>query len=260
MRGVVGEINEERLIGIRLRADVIGGAIVEGIGDVEVIRQFLHRRFAIDQREGIEVIHHTPDRAVERLKSTARGVLLDRREEIGEALAIEIKHVFGTLKRVGDVPLAEHRGVIARGFENLSDRRRGRLESTAVTRQWRLLGHCANASLMRIKTGEQRRASGAAASIVEKAGEAHAVSCQRIEIGGVRFPAETTGVGISHIISEDDKDVGTGGRCRDRLRRGGDEYQGREKRKAWQSHLATVQSCSVSGSEPLIEKKITICQ
>ena len=54
--------------------------------------------------------------------------------------------------------------------------------------------------------------------------------------------------------------LGRAGWCPDRLRRGGDEYQDREKRKAWQSHLYTEQRCSVSGSEPLIEKKITICQ
>lgn len=63
---------------------------------------------------------------------------------------------------------------------------------------------------MRVEPSQQARACGAAASGVIELGVTNAVVGEAIELGSLDFAAVTSEVAESHVIAEDDNEVGFG--------------------------------------------------
>jgi len=70
------------------------------------------------------------------------------------------------------------------------------------------LGHMADADLVRMEPCHQGGSGRAAPSAVVELREAHAALGERIEVGGVDFPAMVTEVGEAHVVYHDENDVG----------------------------------------------------
>ena len=62
-----------------------------------------------------------------------------------------------------------------------------------------ILHHQTHSGLMRVKPGEQRRA---------EVSEADTLRCQAVQVQGFEFRAVEADVGKSHVVCQDDQDVG----------------------------------------------------
>jgi hypothetical protein len=69
------------------------------------------------------------------------------------------------------------------------------------------VGEDADARLVGVQAGEQRRARGAAARRVEELAEAHPLPAEPVEVRGADLPAETADVGVAEIVGQDEHDV-----------------------------------------------------
>ena len=107
-----------------------------------------------------------------------------------------------------DVPLAGHVGLVAGGLEDLGEGDAAAVEVAGVARGMDLrIDHVADAGLVRVEAGEQRRAAGAAAGGVVEMGEAHAFFGEGVEVGRADFAAEAADIGVAEIVGEEDDDV-----------------------------------------------------
>src|SRR5437762_7969983 len=75
-----------------------------------------------------------------------------------------------------------------------------------------LLGHVADACLVRIEAGKKGCARGTTTGGIVKLCETHAAPGEFVEIGCMDFAAVTTEIRIPHIIHKDDDDVRASGR------------------------------------------------
>lgn len=106
-----------------------------------------------------------------------------------------------------EMPLANHRRVIAGVTQHLGDRACVGLRKSAVAGGRCLIGHRADTRLMRVEAGQQTRAAGAAACAVVELAKAQAVFRQGIDIRRRDLAAVTTDVGIAKVIGKDYNDV-----------------------------------------------------
>jgi hypothetical protein len=74
-----------------------------------------------------------------------------------------------------------------------------------------IVHHVADAGLMRIEAGEERRPGGAAAGGVVELGEAEAVFGEAVEGGGGDFTPVGADIGLAEIVGHDENNVGPGG-------------------------------------------------
>jgi len=105
------------------------------------------------------------------------------------------------------VPLAAHDREVARRPQHLGDGHAATVEAALVARLALVLGHVADARLVRVETGQQRGARRAAARGVIELREAQAVRRERVEIRRRNLAAVAAEVGEAHVIHEDDDDV-----------------------------------------------------
>ena len=116
------------------------------------------------------------------------------------------------LRRLAQMPLADHVGVIAGAAEQLRQRGHAIVEVALVADCAPLVGggplvHVAQAVQMRVDAAQQHGARGRAAGVCIEVGKAHAVVGQRIEVRRLDLAAERTHVGIAQVVAEDDDDV-----------------------------------------------------
>ena len=59
--GRCGDVKEEGLFVAAVLIDVVGGAVVERVGVVEIVGEGFDRGGVVDQTEGVEEVDHAPD-------------------------------------------------------------------------------------------------------------------------------------------------------------------------------------------------------
>jgi len=89
----------------------------------------------------------------------------------------------------------------------------------------------ADAGLVRLETGEQRRARWTAARRVVELREAHTVAGKAVNIGRPNLTAVTTDIGEAHGARENDDDIGPSNNGRD-WSCGGQNGWAKEKNRA----------------------------
>ncbi len=109
-----------------------------------------------------------------------------------------------------EMPFPDDGRVIARRAEHLRHRHAAVIELCVRAFRLRQLQtiEIAHPGLMRIQTGHQRGPRGAAPRRVVKLREAHTARCQRIEIRCRDLAAVAAEIAESHVIDEDNEDVG----------------------------------------------------
>ena len=107
-----------------------------------------------------------------------------------------------------DMPLTDTVGTVAGGFEHFGNGGRA-VQAAAVTLMTAILHHVADAGLMGITAGEERRASGATAGGVVELSKTEAVPGERVEIGRLNFAAVATDIREADVVGENDDDVRT---------------------------------------------------
>ena len=203
VRGVVGEIEKERGVGFAGRViaevgDGLGGERVGGVVALTVRRNLFVAAMEIVRAKKI------------------RGAF----EETVETVEAALEGPSGRVA-IADVPLAGHVGAVAGRAEHLGQRGHRRAHPAAVgdghfhafgelrgTRAGALEGHVTEAGLMRMESGDERGATGAAAGVVVELGEAHAVGRQAVEDGSFDGPTVAAEVGPAHVVDQDDDHVG----------------------------------------------------
>ncbi len=106
------------------------------------------------------------------------------------------------------MPFAGHGGEITGVAEHFGDGDAIVIEATAIARDVVVIRHVADAGLVRIKAGEQGRATGAAAAGVVELREAQAGAGELVEVGSGNLAAVATDIGKAEVIGENDDDVG----------------------------------------------------
>jgi len=109
---------------------------------------------------------------------------------------------------VRDVPFAAHIRAVAGGAQYFRDRHALAIQVAAVTRVIAVHHHVADARLVRIQAGQQRRPRGAAARGVVELGEPEAVGRQRIQVRRLNLPAATAQVGKADVVGQDQQKIG----------------------------------------------------
>ena len=122
-----------------------------------------------------------------------------------------------------EVPLARHVSGITGGPQNFGNCQATLIQFPAITIVTSVPGHVANTSLMWIQTCEQSCSRGAATRRVVELREAQSILRERVEVGRLNLPTETTNVRVTNIVRENDDDV--------RARRGGVEFRDSEEKR-----------------------------
>ena len=199
VRRGVGDILKERRIRVVLLVlpDIGDRLIADGVG-VEEGRIVLG--FVLD----IVVA------AGQRIRMIEAAGADDGAEEIVEA-ALQWPGI-GRLGQAGrDVPFAAEIGLVLFLLENLGDGDAALVQIAGIAFRPVAVGEDADPGLMRVQAGQQRGARRAAARGVVELRIAQAVGRQTVQIGCLDFAAVTADIGKSHVIVEDDQDVGAVG-------------------------------------------------
>ena len=106
------------------------------------------------------------------------------------------------------MPLARHQRAIATGAQHFGNGDTIIAQVALIGARATVLHHVADAGLVGVETGQQRGAGGAAARAIVHLRAADAVTLHVIEIGRLNFGAIAADVGITHVIDQDDDDVG----------------------------------------------------
>ena len=199
MRGVEGKIQKERLVFFTL-THILDGEVGEGVGSVVI---GVSRRRQLPVAQGKTSLAGRPE--------IAGGAGKNAVVAIKSALA----RPFGFIAH-SEMPLAGHVSVIAGGMQNFCERNTVLVQITEVAR--RQPGSRANfvfrqtpqAGLVRMQTSLQSRARRGAAGGVVKLRQAQSARSQRIQIRRGNFRTETAEIGITHVIGQDEHEVGPG--------------------------------------------------
>ena len=92
-------------------------------------------------------------------------------------------------------------------MEYVGDRHTVLIEASAITRRPAILDHVPDAGLVRIQSGEQRRARRTAATCVVELREAHAAGRKCVDVRRRNLAAIAPDVGEAHVVDEDDDDI-----------------------------------------------------
>ena len=107
-----------------------------------------------------------------------------------------------------EMPLARKAGGIARRLEHLGNRDAAVIDRARVATRPVIVREDADAGLMRMQAGKQRRARGAAACRVVKLREPDAAIRQPIEVRRPDFASVAADIRKSHIVDQDEHNVG----------------------------------------------------
>ena len=199
VRRGVGDILKERRIGIGL-------LVLADIGD-----RLIADRIGIEERRIVlGLVLDIVVAAGQRIRMVEAAGADDGAEEIVEA-ALQRPGI-GRLGQAGrNVPLAAEIGLVVVLLEHLGDGDAALVQIAGIAFRSVAVGEDADPGLMRMQAGQQRGARRAAAGGVVELRIAQAVGRQSIQIGRLDFAAVTADVGKSHVIVEDDQDVGAVG-------------------------------------------------
>ena len=195
MRRVIGQVEQEGLLGRERLVNELDAEIGIKVGGVPVLRQL---RRIIGQRLAVE--EKPVPLALGVVEAALRGV---------EA-ALEAAFPGNDAVLLPHVPFAAHGGEIARPAQHLAKGDAAVVEPPAIARHAAVLDHVPHAGLMRIKPGEDRSARRAAAAGVIELGEAQTVGRQLVEVGRRDLAAVAADVREAHVVHQDDNDVGSG--------------------------------------------------
>ena len=105
------------------------------------------------------------------------------------------------------MPLAGHRGPVAGRPQHLGDGDAAVIEIAPVSVLAPVLGHVADARLVRVQAGQQRGAGGAAAARVVELREPQPAGRKLVEVGRGNFAPVAADVAEAHVVDEDHDDV-----------------------------------------------------
>ena len=118
----------------------------------------------------------------------------------------------GTVISAGSryVPFAAHVGGVAAGTHDLGNRGIFGINLTAVTRTVFVhLGHPSHAHLMLVSSGKQGRTAGTAAAGILELTEPDSIVSQTVNIRSMDFAAIAAQIRKSHIITQNQYDIGS---------------------------------------------------
>ena len=196
VRSVVAEVQVKRLLRGERLVDEFESESGPQVGGIPVLRQtrvVVGDGLAVEEELGLRLV------ASGEVKAARRGI----------QRAIKATFPRHDPEILAHMPLARHRGEVARRPQHLTDGHAGVIEPTAIARHTFVIRHVTDPCLMRIQTGEQRGACGAAAAGVVELGEAKPVLRERIEVRRGNLRAIAAKVREAHVIDEDHDDVRT---------------------------------------------------
>ena len=109
------------------------------------------------------------------------------------------------------MPFAAEIGLVVLLLQHLGDGDAALVQIAGIAFRSVAVGEDADAGLMRMQAGQQRGARRAAAGGVVELRIAQAVGRQAIQVGRLDLAAVTADIGKSHVVVEDDQDVGAVG-------------------------------------------------
>ncbi len=213
VRGCVRHIHEERFRPIML-VDEHRGVVADGIGEVIRLRRLVNRivpyrdrPVVTRQRVGIPQAGCPVDDSI----ITVEPALQRPVELVGLILGMRV---------FGHMPLADHIGCIAGRLEGFGNCDAAAIQIAAIAVDALVVHHVANAGLMGIEPGQQRRARGAASARVVELREAQPLFGQTVQHGCLDLATVAADVGIAHVVRHDNDDIRLAAWLR-RVRRGG---------------------------------------
>ena len=199
--GGVGDVQEEGFGGVvaLVFGDEPDGVVADGVGVVELggtvfgVVERADGRVVAGQGAGVEETAGAGDGAVVAVETALQGPV-----------------VFGTVgfDVAGDVPFAEGVGAITGGFEGFGEGDAVAVEVAAVAGESFVFHHVSDAGLVGVEARKQGGAGGTAAGGVVELGEAEAAGGEGVEGGGADFATVAAEVGESHVVGENDDEVG----------------------------------------------------
>ena len=114
----------------------------------------------------------------------------------------------GTLHKPSHVPLAGHERGVATGLQGLGNRDRSGTQIAQVPIQPVRAHHVADVRLMGVQAGQKGPARRTTARGVVELAVAETASRQTVQVGGVHFPPVTPEIRETHVIVENQNDVG----------------------------------------------------
>ena len=163
----------------------------DGIGDEIVVAFGRDALVVAGQGAWLVEVRGTRDDAVEVVESPLTGPVVP-----------------GTLHKPGHVPLAGHERGVAAGLQGLGNRDRSGTQISQVPIQPVRAHHVADVRLMGIQAGQKGAAGRTTARGVVELAVAEAASRQTVQVGGIHFPAVTPEIRETHVIVENQNDVG----------------------------------------------------
>ena len=190
----VGDVLEERFVERGALLDHLYGVVGDRVGQVEA-------RFRLDNVVVVpEALAEVVAAASGRHAEDAVEPALAGRGHVGPA---------GVCGVVAYVPLAGHGRPVAAGLKNLGNRHAVAAQEALVLARPRYSSdHVADAGLVRVQPGQKRRPGGTATSEVVHLREPDAALGQPVEVGRGNLGAVAAQVRKSHVVGQDEDDVG----------------------------------------------------
>ena len=201
VRRRMGQVEEERLVGAATLLDHADRLVGDGVGEIEVGRRNFHPPVVLHDAVGGEEMRDTIHDAVEAVEAAlarCRPVHITDAPGVDQAGPEVTAHM----------PLARHQRAVTRGPQQFGNRRRVVAQETLVRRRSKIGAHVADTGLVRIQAGQQRRARRAATGAVVHRRQQHAVARHAIDMRCVDLGAHHTQVGKTHVVGQDEDDVG----------------------------------------------------
>ena len=184
----VGDVLEERPAKRGALLDHPDGVVGDRVGDVEAGLR-LDDVVVVPERVAEEVVAAAASDAVDAVEPS-----FARRGHVGPA------RVGGV---VSDVPLAGHARPVPAGLQHLGDRYAVEAqEALVLARPGYPPGHVADARLVGVQPGQQRRPGGAAAREIIHLGEPDAAAGQPVEVGRRYLGAVAAQVREPHVVGQ----------------------------------------------------------
>ena len=198
--------------------DHVDGFVGNGVREIEALGRHLDPLVVFNQVVGREVVDGAVDdteEAVEAPLSRRRMCLVADGPPVRLAGDVVAAHV----------PFAGHQRPVIREAEHLGDRRGVFTEVSLIGSGAQVRGHVTHAGLVRIEPGQERRPGWTAPRAVVHRREHESVARQGIEMRGLDFGSHDAEIRESHVVDQNENDVGFRGRVRHRdsgdLRGGG---------------------------------------
>ncbi len=204
MGGREGYIEKEWLVGV-LRGMILQKTdrmICDGVGVIVWLRWLVGG--VAERRDGC-VVARQEGRIPEAAAADDGAV-----ETVESPLQWPIAAVVGGFspESPGNVPLSGHAGAVAAFPEGFRDGHTLAVEIAPVSIVAAVVGHVANARLMRIEACEQAGPGWAAAGRIVELSEAQTTRRELVQLGRRDLPPVASEVGESHVIAQNDDDSG----------------------------------------------------